>query len=135
MFNSYYSGLPQQNAMGQQAPWQPRMPQTMTAYMGEIVKVNGLAGAQSLRLAPNSGLIALDTTAPIVWLCQADGAGYFNPEPFSITPHRAATPENDIEKRLSRLEAMILGDESNAEQHQPRRRRSTESAVDDLAGA
>ena len=101
MFNQYYSGLPQQ-PMAQ--TWQPRMPQmqpqTAPAYMGEIVKVNGMAGAQSLRLAPNSGIIALDTTAPIVWLCQADGAGYFTPEPFSITPYQAATPESDFERRL-----------------------------------
>ena len=135
MFNSYYSGMPQQSAMGQQNPWQQRMQQTMPAYMGEIVKVNGLAGAQSLRLAPNSGLIALDTTAPIVWLCQADGAGYFNPEPYTIAPYQAATPESDIEKRLARLEGIILGNESDAQQSQPRRRRSTEQpATDDLAG-
>ena len=123
MFNSYY---PQQGMMGQQNPWQPRMPQTMPAYMGEIVKVNGQAGAQSLRLAPNSGLIALDTTAPIVWLCQADGAGYFNPEPYTIAPYQAATPDNDFEKRLTRLEGIILGNESNDGQTQPRRRRAAE---------
>lgn len=122
MFNSpYYSG-------GMNAPqtWQPRAPQMQmqpSAYMGEIIKVNGQAGAQSLRLTPNSGVIALDTTAPIVWLCQADGAGYFTPEPFTITPYQAATPESDIEKRLSRLEGIILGSESDDGQDQPRRRR------------
>lgn len=124
--NPYYgSGMTTPNPQ----TWQPRMPQmpqmqqTTPAYMGEIIKVNGQAGAQSLRLTPNSGLIALDTTAPIVWLCQADGAGYFTPEPFSITPYQAATPESDIEKRLTRLEGIILGNESDDGQDQPRRRR------------
>lgn len=125
MFNNpYYSGMqPQQ--MGQ--AWQPRMPQMQPQapmYAGDIVKVNGMAGAQSIRLAPNSGLIAMDTTAPIVWLCQADGAGYFTPEPFSIAPYQAATPESDIEKRLARLEGIILGSEPDDGQSQPRRRRA-----------
>lgn len=125
MFNNpYYSGM-QAPQMGQ--TWQPRMPQMQPqtpVYAGEIIKVNGQAGAQSLRLAPNSGLIAMDTTAPVVWLCQADGAGYFTPEPFSIIPYQAATPESDIEKRLARLEGIILGSESDDGQSQPRRRRA-----------
>lgn len=138
MFNNpYYSGMPAQQ-MGQ--VWQPRMPQmpqqTAPAYAGEIIKVNGFAGAQSLRLMPNSGVIALDTTAPIVWLCQADGAGYFTPEPFTITPYQAQQPENDIEKRLARLEGIILGNESDDGQDQPRRRRTAEQpAGHDGAGA
>lgn len=136
MFNNpYYGGL----GAPQMQVWQPRMPQMQPqnapAYMGEIIKVNGMAGAQSLRLGPNSGVIALDTTAPIVWLCQADGAGYFSPEPYTITPYQAQTPENDFERRLSRLEAMILGNESDAEQSQPRRRRTAEPAADDRTGA
>ena len=137
MFNNpYYSGMPAQQ-MGQ--VWQPRMPQMQPQapmYAGEIIKVNGMAGAQSLRLAPNSGVIALDTTAPIVWLCQADGAGYFTPEPFTITPYQAQQPESDIEKRLARLEGIILGNESDDGQDQPRRRRAAEQpAGHDGAGA
>lgn len=126
MFNNpYYSGPIGQQPMAQ--TWQPRMPQMQTqapAYMGEIIKVNGFAGAQSLKMMPNSGLIALDTTAPIVWLCQADGAGYFTPEPFTITPYQEQKPQNDFEARLARLEGIILGNESDAEQAQPRRRRA-----------
>lgn len=136
MFNNpYYSGMPTQ-PMAQ--TWQPRMPaQTAPVFMGEIVKVNGMAGAQSLRLSPNSGLIALDTTAPIVWLCQADGAGYFTPEPFTITPYQAQAPQNDFEARLARLEGIILGNESDDGQTQPRRRRAAaeQSAGADGAGA
>ena len=106
-------------------------------YMGEIIKVNGQAGAQSLRLAPNSTLLALDTTAPLVWLCQADGAGYFTPEPYTITPYQAQTPQNDFETRLARLEGIILGAESDDGQTQPRRRRATaeQPASHDGAGA
>ena len=32
----------------------------------EVIKVNGKASVDTLRLAPNSSLLALDTTAPIV---------------------------------------------------------------------
>ena len=130
MFNNPYYGGMQTAQMGQ--AWQPRMPQMpqmqaqAPVYMGEIIKVNGQAGAQSLRLAPNSTLLALDTTAPLVWLCQADGAGYFTPEPYTITPYQATTPESDIEKRLTRLEGIILGGESDDGQTQPRRRRASE---------
>lgn len=138
MFNNpYYSGM---SAPQMAQTWQPRMPQMQPqapAYMGEIIKVNGLAGAQSLRLTPNSGVIALDTTAPIVWLCQADGAGYFTPEPFTITPYQAQTPQNDFETRLARLEGIILGNESDDGQNQPRRRRAAaeQPASHDGAGA
>lgn len=86
----------------------------------EIVRVNGRNGAEAYRMAPNSSCLLLDETAPLVWLCQSDGAGY-----HTVTPYRieAYTPEpepdiRDIYDRLRRLEERIHGQSnvSDAEQ-------------------
>ena len=115
-----YGGYYPQGAV---PPWQRQ--QQPSVYSGEIINVNGVAGARSLRLAPNSSVILRDTNSPIVWLCEADGTGYFEPVPYTVTPYqeRPQADVNDIERRLSRLEAM-LNEQSNDEQtERPRRRR------------
>lgn len=80
----------------------------------QIVKVNGEAGARSLRLAPNSNILALDENNPIIWYIQADGAGYTNPVPYDITPHQVAPAIdlNQLENRLKKVEE-ILNEQSN----------------------
>ena len=72
----------------------------------EIVHVNGQPGAAAFRMAPNSNTLLLDDTAPIVWLCVSDGAGYHTITPFSIAPYEAPAPVdlNSLEERLKRLE-------------------------------
>lgn len=81
----------------------------------EVIHVNGENGANALQMAPNSSVIVMDDTAPIVWLCQTDGAGYKTTQPFDIAPHKAAlqTDIADIDARLKRLEEMY-GDKSDA---------------------
>ena len=86
----------------------------------EIVRVNGQNGAEAFRMAPNSSCLLLDETAPLVWLCQSDGAGYHTVTPYKI---EAYTPEpepnlREFDERLKRLEEMIHGQSnvSNAEQ-------------------
>lgn len=69
-----------------------------------VIRVNGENGAKALQLAPNSSALVLDETAPIVWLCQSDGAGYKTAKPYKIEPMEITTPES-LEKRLARLEA------------------------------
>ena len=54
----------------------------------QIIKVNGEAGAKNLRMSPNSSMLVLDETAPIIWYAQTDGAGYLTVTPFDITPHQ-----------------------------------------------
>ena len=75
----------------------------------EIVKVNGENGARAYQLAPNSSVLLLDENNPIVWLVQADGAGYKTISPYSITPYQPKPPVdlNSIEERLKRLEDKI----------------------------
>ncbi len=106
--NPYQSGNPyldRLNAMqGQQ------MAQTATqAPRCEIVHVNGENGARAFRMAPKSQCLLLDDTAPIVWLCVSDGAGYHTTTPYQITPYQAQ-PEPDynaLNQRLTRLEEML----------------------------
>lgn len=71
--------------------------------------VNGEAGARSYRMSPNSSCLLLDETAPLVWLCQTDGAGYMSATPYQITPYKKPEPVdmNTIMDRLEKLEAKI----------------------------
>ena len=80
----------------------------------EIIRVNGKNGGEMYQMAPNSEALLLDTSAPIVWLAQTDGAGYKTLTPYSITPYQPE-PEIDIKslnERLTKLEALI-NDKSN----------------------
>lgn len=52
----------QQNQFPQQAS-QAILPQQ------QVLQVNGKASVDTIRMAPNSSLLAMDTSAPIVWLC------------------------------------------------------------------
>lgn len=75
----------------------------------EIIHVNGENGARALQMAPNSNALVMDDTAPIVWLCQTDGAGYKTVQAFDITVHQNAAPvdANALEARIKRLEEII----------------------------
>lgn len=91
----------------------------------DIIEVNGENGANALQMAPNSRVIAMDKTAPIIWVCQTDGAGYKTSTPFDITPHKAAEPVDmsALEERIARLEG-IINEQSNhavaTEKQQPK---------------
>lgn len=42
----------------------------------EIIRVNGKPGVDAFQMGPNSSVILVDETAPIVWFVRTDGAGY-----------------------------------------------------------
>jgi hypothetical protein len=77
----------------------------------EIVRVNGENGARAFQLPPNSNVLLLDESAPLVWLVQTDGAGYKTVAPYTITPYQAqpAPDYNSLAERIQRLEDMING--------------------------
>ena len=80
----------------------------------EITRVNGRNGGEAFAMAPNSETLLLDTTAPIVWLAQTDGAGYKTLTPYSIAPYQPE-PEIDVKSlndRITRIEE-FLNDKSN----------------------
>lgn len=80
----------------------------------QVIRVNGKNGAQAYRLPPNSSILLLDETAPIIWLKMTDGAGYPTLSPYDITPHidaEQATQLNtkDLENRIVKLEELVNG--------------------------
>lgn len=86
-------------------------PPSMRVLRQEIIRVNGRNGAMSIQMAPSSSVLVLDETAPLVWLCQTDGAGYLTVTPFDIAPHQEApqVSVNDLSARLARLEEIVNG--------------------------
>lgn len=75
----------------------------------EVVHVNGENGARAYQLPPNSSVLLLDDTAPIIWLCQTDGAGYKTATPYKIEPYVPSPPVDviNLESRITKLEAQL----------------------------
>ena len=90
-------------------PFGNRFETMQAAPKYEIIHVNGRNGAESFRMATNSQCLLLDDTAPIVWLCQSDGAGYHTVTPYRIEPYQAepAPDYTTLEKRIKRLEELL----------------------------
>lgn len=86
---------------GTTAPYQPQRQ--------EIIKVNGENGARAYNLnSPNSSVLMLDETQPLVWLKTTDGAGYPTLTAYTIEPYKPEQEVNsDLEKRIKRLEDII----------------------------
>lgn len=90
-------------------PFQNSYLQSIAPVTQEVVKVNGINGVNAYQLAPNSSVLLLDTTAPIVWLVQTDGAGYKTNTPYDITPHEPeeVAQYKTLEDRIAKLEEAI----------------------------
>ena len=75
----------------------------------QIIQVNGRASVDTMQLAPNSSLLAMDTTAPIVWMCVSDGIGKVTATPYDIVAHKEEAPADisSVEQRLSVIEQKI----------------------------
>lgn len=117
-----------------QNPYQARLdamqqPQMQQMQRYDIIHVNGENGARAFRMAANSQCLLLDDTAPIVWLCQSDGAGYHTVTPYTITPYQAQ-PEpdyNSFNQRLTRLEEMFNEQSNVADVKQKRSGKSADN--------
>ena len=105
MFNPYQNpyGIYPQNSFPQNAFPQNVLPQQ------QILQVNGKASVDTMQLAPNSSLLAMDTTAPIVWMCVSDGVGKVTATPYDIVVHKEIPPVdmNSVEQRVSNIEKII----------------------------
>lgn len=80
-----------------------------------ILKVHGIEGLNALRMMPNDEVLALDETAPILWVVKTDSAGYKTPTPFEIRPYQPE-PEvslKDIDQRLKRMEDAFYAGQSS----------------------
>ena len=89
-----------------------QMPPTQQG--SKIDRVNGKEGAEAYFLMPNSEVLLLDTTNPIVWLKQTDSAGYGTVTGFNVIPLKddADVSKNDyseLEQRIANIEQILDG--------------------------
>lgn len=93
MYSPYYNFPHQSNMLPQQ----------------QIIQVNGKASVDTIQLAPNSSVLVMDTSAPIVWLCVSDGIGKVTATPYDIVEHKEEPPidAKTIEQRLASIEKTI----------------------------
>ena len=75
----------------------------------QIIQVNGKASVDTIQLAPNSSVLVMDTSAPIVWMCVSDGIGKVTSTPYDIVAHKEEPPVDmaSVETRILRLEQII----------------------------
>lgn len=88
---------------------QPVFQQSQTIPQQQIIQVNGKASVDTIQLAPNSSVLLLDNTAPIVWMCVSDGVGRVTSTPYDISVHKEEPPVDvkSIEQRLAAIEGTI----------------------------
>lgn len=81
------------------------------ALQNQITRVNGRNGAEAYNLQPNSSVLLLDETQPVVWLKQTDGGGYPTLTGYSITPLEdkpvISADISAFEERLSAVERKV----------------------------
>ena len=68
----------------------------------QVLQVDGKASIEKMRMAPNSTLLALDRTGPIIWFCSSDGLGNVSATPFDYTKH-----EEEPELSMATLKAQL----------------------------
>ena len=75
----------------------------------QIIKVNGRGGADAYQMPPNSQVLLLDETQPLLWLKQTDGAGYPSLTAYDIKPHEEQPiPDmRTLEQRIAKIEEVI----------------------------
>lgn len=88
---------------GQQTQQQTQLPHY------EIIEVNGKSGVDAFQMGPNSKVILLDTSAPLIWVKQTDGNGFSTATPYSISQYKEEQPVDvkSLESRISRIEEML----------------------------
>lgn len=74
-----------------------------------IKRVSGRPGADAYRMAPNSEVLLLDETQPVIWLKTTDSAGYPTLTAYDIALHEEEKPADykSLEERLKKLEEAI----------------------------
>lgn len=100
----------------------------------EITRVNGVEGAKSFQMGPNSNYLLLDNTAPIIWFVQTDGAGLLTPTPYDISPHMDIPPVdiNELARKVAQLEEKINNGQSNfSSNKQSKKQRQQSTTVSD----
>ena len=105
----------------QQQPMMQMPTLQMPAPQMHVIRVSGENGVDAFQMGPNSDVLLLDETAPIVWFVQTDGAGYKVKTAYDVSLHNPGPTETEImsdrfasiDKRLKTLEEALL-DEPNS---------------------
>lgn len=130
MYNPYQAYNPYFQQMQASSSPAPILPQQ------QIIQVNGKASVDTISLAPNSSILVMDTSAPIVWMCVSDGVGKVTATPYDIVVHKEEPPVDvrSMEQRLSAIESTIseMEDKINAKSN-GNRIKSKSSLADDSA--
>lgn len=116
MFNGIYSGVGYNPQM--QIPYQTQYNTLRQDFSPkqEIIRVNGENGAKAFNLPPNSSILLLDESQPIIWVKMTDGAGYPTIKAYNITPTetQSQTDVLNLEARIKKLEDIINEQSNNA---------------------
>ena len=104
----YYDMLRQM--YGQQMPRSTQQQASNALPPQQVIRVAGKKSIDKLEMSPDSSVLIMDTSAPIVWLCVSDGLGNVTATAYDITVHQDIPPfdvasfAGDVEKRLQALE-------------------------------
>lgn len=111
--------------------YQPKMP----GYNGQIIQVNGKAGADALQMEPNSSIYVQDSTqGNRIFLCITDGAGYKTVRGIigTFEEEQEKSQQESIiasmESRIQKLEEIVNGYVRNDEEHKSKSAISTVTA-------
>ena len=80
-----------------------------TTTTRRVLRVTGRRGAEAMPMGPNSEVLLLDETAPIVWLKTTDAAGYPTLTAYDIKLHEEEKPIDykALDDRLKKLEELL----------------------------
>lgn len=99
----------------------------------QIIQVNGKASVDTIQLAPNSSILLMDTSAPIVWMCISDGIGKVTSIPYDITEHHEAPPVDmgSIEQRLANVEKILEEIRNESDANESKQSRNKANGISD----
>lgn len=139
MFNPYYNynsinPYGNYNSISNLFSQQPQQTQPSLPQQ-QVIQVNGKSSVDTINLPPNSSVLLMDTSAPMVWLCVSDGVGKVSSQAFDITPHQEKPPidVSGIETRLQTVEntlAQIMEGLNRAKQSNARNAKSKQNSAD-----
>lgn len=75
----------------------------------KVIQVKGKEGANMIEMAPNSELLVMDETDPIIWYIKTDDVGMKDITGLDITIHEDEEKKvmSSLEERIARLERMM----------------------------
>ena len=73
----------------------------------QVIQVSGKSSVDAMKMAPNSSVLVMDNTAPLVWLCISDGVGNVSATPYEIKEYKAPPAPDSVEARLGAVEETL----------------------------